>query len=83
MTYTDGTQAGFAQNFSDWYQPGRFSGEGRAIKMPYRNTADAAKDPRTFYAYSYGFPLDPSKPVKSLTLPDNESIKILAATLTK
>jgi len=83
VTYTDGTKASFAQNFSDWYQPGRFSGESRAVKMPYRNSADAAKDPRTFYAYSYGFPLDASKTVKSLILPDNDSIKLLAATLTK
>ncbi len=83
VTYADGTKASFAQNFSDWYQPGRFAGESRAVKMPYRNGADAAKDPRTFYAYSYGFPLDPAKTVQSLTLPDNDNIKLLAATLTK
>ena len=83
VTYTDGTQALFAQNFSDWYQPGRFAGESRAVKMPYRNTANATKDPRRFYAYFYGFPLDPAKIVKSLTLPNNDSIKLLAATLTK
>ena len=83
VTYTDGTQSLLAQNFSDWYQPGRFPGEKRAVKMLYRNTADASKDPRAFYAYAYGFPLDPSKAVKSLTLPDNASIKVLAATLTK
>jgi len=83
VAYTDGTKASFAQNFSDWYQPGRFSGESRAVKMKYRNTADAAKDPRTFYAYSYGFPLDSGKTVKSLTLPDNDNIKILASALTK
>ncbi len=83
VTYTDGTKSSFAQSFSDWYQPGRFAGESRAVTMPYRNSADAAKDPRTFYAYSYGFPLDAAKTVKSLTLPDNDSIKFLAATLTK
>lgn len=83
VTYTDGTAASFSQNFSDWYQAGRFVGETRAVKMVYRNTADAAKDPRTFYAYSYGFPLDPAKTVKSLTLPDDDSIKLLSATLTK
>ena len=83
VTYTDGTQAVFAQNFSDWYQSGRFVGERRAVKMPYRNTGDAAKDPRTFNVYAYGFPLDPLKTVKSLTLPNNDSVKVLAATLTK
>lgn len=83
VTYTDGTQASLAQNFSDWYQPGRFVGESRAVKMPYRNAADGVKDARAFYAYAYGFPLDPAKTVKSLTLPDNDNIKLLAATLTK
>ena len=83
ITYTDGTTATFAQNFSDWYQAGRFAGETRAVKMPYRNTADAAKDPRTFYAYSYGFPLDSAKTVQSVTLPNNDNIKLLAVTLTK
>lgn len=83
VTYTDGTTTSFAQNFSDWYQTGRFAGETSAVKMAYRNTADAAQDARTFYAYSYGFPLDPAKTVKSLLLPDNDSIKLLAVTVTK
>jgi hypothetical protein len=53
------------------------------VKTAYRNTADAEKDPRPFYVYSYGFPLNPQKTVQSLTLPDNDSVKLLAVTLTK
>jgi hypothetical protein len=83
VTYTDGTTADLAQNFSDWYQPAHFAGESEAVKTAYRNTADAEKDPRPFYVYSYGFPLNPQKTVKSLTLPDNDSVKLLAITLTK
>ena len=83
VTYTDGTTADLAQNFSDWFQPAHFPGESEAVKSAYRNTADGEKDPRTFYAYSYGFALNPQKTVKSLTLPDNDSVKILAVTLTK
>ncbi len=83
VTYADGTTATLAQNFSDWFQPQGFPGEGRAATLGYRNTADAAKDARTFYAYSYGFALDGTKTVRSLTLPDDDSVKILAATLTK
>ena len=82
VTYTDGTTAALAQNFSDWFQPQGFPGEGRAATLGYRNTADAAKDARTFYVYSYGFALDGTKTVRSLTLPDDDSVKILAVTLT-
>ncbi len=83
VTYTDGTTAALTQSFSDWYAPGRFPGESRAVSMPYRNNGDGSKDSRTFYAYSYGFSLDPAKTVRSLTLPADESVKLLAATLTK
>jgi hypothetical protein len=83
VTYADGTTAALTQNFSDWYAPGRFPGETRAVSMPYRNNGDGTKDPRTFYAYSYGFNLDPAKTVRSLTLPADDSVKLLAVTLTK
>ena len=48
--------------------------------MPYRDNGDGSKDPRTFYAYSYGFSLDPAKTVRSLSLPADDSVKLLAAT---
>lgn len=83
VTYTDGTTAALTQNFSDWYAPGRFPGESRAISMPYRDMGDGSRDPRTFYAYSYGFNLDFAKTVRILTLPADDSIKLLAVTLTK
>jgi len=81
VTFTDGTTQTLAQNLSDWYQPQEFPGEVRAIKMPYRLLGTGQKDPRTFYLYAYGFRLNPSKTVKSLTCPDNPNIKIAAITL--
>ncbi len=83
VTYTDGTTAALTQNFSDWYAPGRFPGESRAVSMPYRDMGDGSRDPRMFYAYSYGFNLGPAKTVRSLTLPADDSVKLLAVTLTK
>lgn len=83
VTYTDGTTQDLVQNLSDWFQPQGFVGEGRAVKMPYRNMANGARDARTFYVYGYGFPLDPTKTVQSLTLPVNENVKLLAATLAR
>lgn len=81
VTYTDGSTDTLTQNFSDWYQPQSFPGESRAIKMPYRMTASGLKDARTFYVYSYGFPLNAAKTVKSVTLPSNENVKLFAVTL--
>lgn len=81
VTYTDGTTETLSQNFSDWFLPQGFSGETRAVKMVHRNMADGSKDGRPFYVYSYGFQLDHSKTVKSLTLPNNPYVKILAISL--
>ncbi|BDI32541.1 hypothetical protein CCAX7_45920 [Capsulimonas corticalis] len=81
VNYTDGSTADFAQNVSDWFQPSNFPGESRVVKMAYRNLATGEKDPRTFYAYSYGFSLNHDKTVKSITLTNNPSVRLLAATL--
>jgi hypothetical protein len=78
VTYTDGTTETLSQNFSDWFLPQGFAGESRAVKMAYRNMPNGGKDGRPFYVYSYGFPLDHTKTVKSLTLPNNPNVKILA-----
>ncbi|CAN5366826.1 hypothetical protein BH11ARM1_BH11ARM1_00300 [soil metagenome] len=81
ITYADGSTQIVDQNFSDWFEPEDFPGELRTEKMPYRNMADGTRDPRTFYAYAYGIPLDGSKAVKSITLPRNANIRILAISL--
>ena len=81
VTYADGSKDTLVQSISDWYQPGRYPGENRAVKMAYRNMAGGEKDARTFYVYSYGFPLNSAKAVKSLTLPDNANVKIIAVSV--
>ena len=81
VTYTDGTTDTLTQHFSDWYQPQSFPGEERAVTMPYRNMADGSKDTRVFSLYDYGLALNSAKTVKSLTLPDNSNVKLLAVTL--
>jgi hypothetical protein len=83
VTYADGTTLKLHQNMSDWYQPQTYPGQGRALKMAYRNMADGTKDARPFYAYAYGFNLDPTKTVKSLTLPDNNNVEIMSVSLAK
>lgn len=81
VTYDDGTTARFEQNFSDWYTFENFPGEVRAVRMPYRVMANGTRDERPFNVYAYGFTLDASKTLKSLTLPANENIRIMAVSV--
>jgi hypothetical protein len=81
LAYADGSTEQLTQHFSDWYQPRDLPRGSRAMKMAYRNLADGMRDVRTFFAYSYGFALNPAKTVQSLTLPDNANVRLLAATL--
>jgi hypothetical protein len=82
VTYTDGSTSTITQSFSDWFSPAYNSDESFAVVMPYRNLADGAKDNRVFNLYAYIFPLDVRKAVKSVTLPNDPNVVVLAATLT-
>ena len=81
VTYTDGTTSHFTQSFSDWFSPSNNFGEAEAVAMPYRNIENGTKDPRPFNLYAYAFLLDNNKQVKSLTLPNDASVLVLAANL--
>ena len=81
VTYDDGSTARWDQSFSDWAEPQDFPGEARAVRMPYRLAADGAKDPRPFHLYAYGFALDGTKTVRSLTLPSESNIRVMAVSL--
>jgi hypothetical protein len=78
VTYMDGTTTTFTQSLSDWYTPQDYSGESKAVIMPYRNTSGGERDDRTFYLYGYSLSINRSKAVKSLTLPDNRNVVVLA-----
>jgi hypothetical protein len=81
VTYGDGTTSTFTQSLSDWYTPQSFSGESKAITMPYRDTGMGVKDNRTFYLYEYSFTLTAGEQVSSITLPNNRNVVIVAMTL--
>lgn len=81
VTYADGTSSSFTRSLSDWSAPRNFPGESVAFASPYRIIGDGSKDTRTFYGYAYSFDLDKSKAVRSLSLPSNRDVVVLAATL--
>jgi Pro-kumamolisin, activation domain len=82
VTYTDGTTSTITQGFSDWFVPQYNNNESFAVVMPYRDLADGSKDNRPFNLYAYILALDSRKTVKSLTLPNDPNVVVLAATLT-
>ena len=81
VTYSDGTTQTWSQNLSDWFAPQSNPGESRALKMDYRNMANGARDARSFSLYAYGFALDGTKSVQSVTLPENPNVRIAAISL--
>ncbi len=81
VTYTDGTTTQFTQGFGDWYAPAINVNEAEAVAMRYRDTATGAADNRQFNLYGYTLALDNTKTVRSLTLPKNRAVILLAATL--
>lgn len=81
VTYTDGTTSKFVQSFSDWFAPQKYPGEFEGVAMAYRDFQDGTKDQRTFDLYAYQFALNPAKVVKSIRLPNNPNVVVLATTL--
>jgi hypothetical protein len=81
--YSDGTSAQVMQSFSDWFTPQNYAREYEAVGFQYRDVDDGTKDQRTFSVYAYLFPLNQSKTVQSITLPNDPDVVILAVTLLK
>jgi Putative Ig domain len=81
VTYTDNSTATFTQNFSDWYSPQHNAGESIIATLPYRDSSNGTKDNRTFYLYEYSWTLNQTKMAKSIQLPNNGNVVVLALTL--
>jgi hypothetical protein len=81
VTYTDGTTSTFTQSLSDWGAGARNSGETVVSSMRYRLTPNRRKERGPWYLYGYSFVLNSAKTVKSLTLPENRNVVVLAMVL--
>ena len=81
VTYTDNTTATFTQSLSDWYTPQSYTGETKAVTMAYRDYYFGTADNRTFYLYAYTLTLNSAKTVRSIRLPNNRNVAVLAITL--
>ncbi|HEY2154685.1 MAG TPA: hypothetical protein VGH33_03580, partial [Isosphaeraceae bacterium] len=86
VTYTDGTKASFTLTLSDWTggYVGRGTtapGESVAATTPYTDQSDGGTYREPAYVYGYTLPIAQGKTVRSITLPNNGKIKILAMDL--
>ena len=82
ITYTDNSTTVVTQSFSDWVFPQHYPGESPVVGMAYRNNGGGTKDLFTAVnVYNYSLALNPTKTVKSVTLPNNGNVEILAVGL--
>lgn len=81
VTYTDGTTTVFTQSLSDWFTPQNYSGETQAVTIKYRDFSTGGIDNEVFHLYGYSFALNNAKTVRSITLPKNRNVVVMAITL--
>jgi hypothetical protein len=81
VTYTDGTSTSFRQSLSDWCSPQNFAGEAQVSKMAYRIGPSGATNLGPVFLYGYSFATDGARTVKSITLPGNRNVVVLAVNL--
>jgi beta-glucosidase len=71
IVYTDGTTQTFALGFADWWSGSAIPGTSIAATTPYLNNGpNSSRQNQTVHVYYASVPLDPSKTVQSVVLPD-------------
>jgi lysophospholipase L1-like esterase len=69
INYTDGTSSTQTLSFNDW-AGGPGNGDTAVATMPYRNSASGSSQALNMYVYATTVPVDPSRTVASIVLPD-------------
>lgn len=80
--YTDGTSQPFTQSLSDWGSPQNYPGEWIASTMNHRDATNGLTPSIPTYLYQYSFPLDNTRLVSGITLPNNPNVIVMAALAT-
>jgi hypothetical protein len=78
VTYTDGSTSTFVQGVSDWFTAHTYPGESLVKTMSYRISTGGTRQGGPVYLYGYSFALNSAKTAKSITLPNNGNVVILA-----
>jgi hypothetical protein len=81
VTYTDGTTTVLNQNMSDWFNAAGWPGESVVNCSEKRNYQDGTQQADSVCVYGYDIPLDDTKTVASVTLPNTRNIVMLSMDL--
>jgi hypothetical protein len=81
VTYTNNVTTTFTENFSDWVVPTFYGGQTVLLTMPYHDGSGGGYDNSEANLYGYTLTLDSAYVVRSITLPNNANVEILALTL--
>jgi len=82
VTYTDNTTFPFTQSISNYFKPENYAGEETAVTLAYVVGHDGKRPPNAkVNVYAYSRALNNGKMVKSITLPKNATVVLLAITL--
>lgn len=81
VKYTDGTSTTASISLSDWFAATTQTGEQWASALAYRYDSTGGKQYGPIHVNDYVINLNTSKTVKTLVLPNNSNVKILAVTL--
>jgi len=81
VSYADGTTATLKQSISDWANPQNYPGEATVAAMNHRDTSSGGIDGTTVNLYGYWLPLNNTKVARSITLPNNNNVEVLAMSL--
>ncbi len=79
VKYTDGTTTKITQSLSDWWGPPQyFSNESAVLHMASQVSPTGGTLNIAVYVYGYTIAINGAKTVKSITLPNNRNVVILA-----
>ncbi len=79
VSYTDGTTAKFTRSLSDWWGgPQNYPGESAVSQMANLISPTGSTLNQRVYLYGYAFAINGAKTVKSITLPNNRNVVVLA-----
>ena len=82
LTFTDGSTAIWTQSFSDWGSPQKYGHEAIIATQNYRDTASGGAQQFTNNVYGYSYTIPSGKTLASITLPNNQNVRLLDLQMT-
>jgi hypothetical protein len=78
LNYSSGNPVTQTLNMSSWAQSAGYADETIVATTPYKNTQAGGEVAGTFDLYGYQIPVDPTRTLVSVSVPNNRSVVIMA-----